>query len=62
MPIQVDNYSDKEVQSCLDYYIDRLWIQNPAGKNRVCHCVPKLSKALLLTAHCLSPLTEGKLR
>ena len=56
MPIQVDNYSDKEVQSCLDYYIDRLWIQNPAGKNRVAIVCPSCLRGLLLTAHCLSPL------
>ncbi|KAL3866571.1 hypothetical protein ACJMK2_043859 [Sinanodonta woodiana] len=31
IPIEVSNYSEKEVHSCLEYYIDRLWIQNPKG-------------------------------
>lgn len=28
VPIQVDNYSDLEFQRCIDYYLDRRWIQN----------------------------------
>ena len=31
IPIHVQEYSDKEANSCLDYYIDNQWIQNPAG-------------------------------
>lgn len=32
VPILVDNYSGKEINSCLDYYIDRRWIQSEQGK------------------------------
>ncbi|KAL5005477.1 hypothetical protein ScPMuIL_018933 [Solemya velum] len=32
IPVLVPEYSDKEVFSCLEYYIDRKWIQNPKGK------------------------------
>ncbi|XP_077867315.1 small ribosomal subunit protein mS29-like [Saccoglossus kowalevskii] len=32
LPIHVDKYSDKEAESCLDYYIDRLWLQHSAAK------------------------------
>lgn len=28
IPIQVTNYSEKEFQSCIDYYVNRRWIQN----------------------------------
>lgn len=28
IPIRVDNYSDKEYVSCINYYLDRKWIQN----------------------------------
>lgn len=31
IPIMVPEYSDKEIYSCLDYYKDRKWLQNPAG-------------------------------
>ncbi|KAI0229527.1 28S ribosomal protein S29, mitochondrial [Lamellibrachia satsuma] len=29
IPIYVPNYSEKEALSCLQYYIDRRWLQNP---------------------------------
>lgn len=32
IPIEVVNYSDDEIHSCYDYYVDRLWIQNEMGK------------------------------
>lgn len=28
VPIRVDNYSEKEYQSCIEYYLNRRWIQN----------------------------------
>lgn len=28
IPIRVDNYNEKEIQSCIDYYVNRKWIQN----------------------------------
>jgi small subunit ribosomal protein S29 len=28
VPICVREYGDKELESCLDYYIDRRWLQN----------------------------------
>jgi small subunit ribosomal protein S29 len=28
VPVRADPYSEKELQSCLSYYIDRLWLQN----------------------------------
>lgn len=31
VPIHIDNYTEKEVHSCLEYYLDRQWIQNTAG-------------------------------
>ncbi|ELT87608.1 hypothetical protein CAPTEDRAFT_179880 [Capitella teleta] len=31
IPVHVPDYSDKEANSCLDYYTDRKWIQHPAG-------------------------------
>lgn len=31
IPVGVDNYTEKEVLSCLSYYMDRRWIQNPRG-------------------------------
>ncbi|XP_013773297.1 28S ribosomal protein S29, mitochondrial-like isoform X1 [Limulus polyphemus] len=32
IPICVENYSRKEIESCLDYFIDRLWIQTEEGR------------------------------
>ena len=32
IPIEVPVYTDKEMESCLNYYIDRKWIQRPAAK------------------------------
>ena len=32
IPIHVPHYSDKEIHSCLNYYIENQWIQNPHGK------------------------------
>lgn len=29
--IHIPHYSDKEIRSCLDYYSERKWIQNPGG-------------------------------
>lgn len=34
IPIEVVNYSDDEIHSCFDYYVDRLWIQNEMAKTR----------------------------
>lgn len=31
LPVYVPEYSEKEIDSCLDYYIDRGFIQNPKG-------------------------------
>ena len=31
-PVHVPQYSDKEVHSCINYYIENKWIQNPHGK------------------------------
>lgn len=28
VPVRVDGYSDKEFQTCIDYYVNRRWIQN----------------------------------
>lgn len=28
VPIKVENYNEKEFQSCIDYYLNRRWIQN----------------------------------
>ncbi|XP_055842839.1 28S ribosomal protein S29, mitochondrial [Episyrphus balteatus] len=28
VPIRVDNFNEKEFKSCIDYYLDRRWIQN----------------------------------
>ncbi|XP_055910940.1 28S ribosomal protein S29, mitochondrial [Eupeodes corollae] len=28
VPIRVDNFNEKEFRSCIDYYLDRRWIQN----------------------------------
>jgi len=28
VPVCVRNYNEKEVENCLDYYIDRRWLQN----------------------------------
>lgn len=30
--MKVDKYNEKEMESCLDYYIDRQWIQRPQAK------------------------------
>uniref|UniRef100_A0A336LXC0 Small ribosomal subunit protein mS29 n=1 Tax=Culicoides sonorensis TaxID=179676 RepID=A0A336LXC0_CULSO len=30
VPIEVPTYDDKEFQNCIDYYLDRRWIQNTA--------------------------------
>ncbi|CAN8005531.1 unnamed protein product, partial [Ixodes hexagonus] len=32
VPVHVPGYSEKEIESCLDYYIDRRYIQNRRGK------------------------------
>ncbi|XP_067131890.1 small ribosomal subunit protein mS29 [Centruroides vittatus] len=32
VPILVENYTEKEIDSCLDYYVDRMWIQNENGR------------------------------
>lgn len=32
IPVHIPKYSDKEIHSCLDYYIDRLWLQHPLAK------------------------------
>nr|UUA79759.1 28S ribosomal protein S29 [Octopus vulgaris] len=32
IPVYVPEYNDKEILSCLDYYIDQLWLQNPKAK------------------------------
>ncbi|GAB1605926.1 28S ribosomal protein S29, mitochondrial-like, partial [Argonauta hians] len=32
IPVYVPEYTDKEAHSCLDYYIDQLWLQNPKAK------------------------------
>ncbi|XP_077989393.1 small ribosomal subunit protein mS29-like [Glandiceps talaboti] len=29
IPIHVDKYDDKEMESCLEYYIERRWLQHP---------------------------------
>ncbi|KAH8041079.1 hypothetical protein HPB51_013739 [Rhipicephalus microplus] len=31
IPVHVPKYSEKEIDSCLDYYLDRGYIQNPNG-------------------------------
>ncbi|XP_071793898.1 small ribosomal subunit protein mS29-like isoform X1 [Asterias amurensis] len=33
LPVFVDNYSDKEFESCLALYKEKRWLQNEAGKN-----------------------------
>ncbi|GIX92500.1 28S ribosomal protein S29, mitochondrial [Caerostris extrusa] len=33
IPIQIENYTDKEMHSVLEYYIDRLWIQSEQGRS-----------------------------
>lgn len=32
IPVHVSKYNDKEIHSCLEYYIDRLWLQHPLAK------------------------------
>lgn len=32
VPILVEQYSEKEIESAIDYYIDRLWINSEKGK------------------------------
>lgn len=32
VPVHVPKYSEKEMESCLDYYVDRAYIQNPKGR------------------------------
>ena len=32
IPIHIQNYSDKEAQSCLEYFIDRKWIMKQEGQ------------------------------
>jgi len=32
VPVQVNNYSDKEAYSCIEYFIDRKWIQNEVAQ------------------------------
>lgn len=32
VPMEIPKYSRKEIISCLDYYIDRNWLQNPLGR------------------------------
>ncbi|XP_071447228.1 small ribosomal subunit protein mS29 [Hetaerina americana] len=29
VPIQIEEYNHKEINSCIDYYIDRRWLQSP---------------------------------
>lgn len=31
VPVKVEKYSDREIHSVIDYYIDRNWLQNPLG-------------------------------
>ena len=31
VPVFVDNYNEKEMESCIEYYIHKKWIQNEAG-------------------------------
>ena len=31
VPVFVPQYSNKEVYSCIEYYIERMWIQRPKG-------------------------------
>ncbi|CAG0894192.1 unnamed protein product [Darwinula stevensoni] len=32
IPIHVGNYTEREFYSCVNYYTDRLWLQNPAAQ------------------------------
>lgn len=32
VPIEVGKYTEKELNSCLDYYLDRQWLQRPVSK------------------------------
>ncbi|XP_070541970.1 small ribosomal subunit protein mS29-like [Ptychodera flava] len=32
IPVHVDKYSEKEIESCLDYYSDRQWLQHPQAQ------------------------------
>lgn len=36
LPIEVPKYSNAELQSVMDYYIDRRWIQAPEGTYQNC--------------------------
>ena len=31
VPVFVDKYNEKEMESCIEYYIHKKWIQNEAG-------------------------------
>ena len=31
VPVHVPQYSEKEIHSCINYYIENKWIQNPHG-------------------------------
>lgn len=35
VPVLVDNYTEKEINNCIDYYIDRMWIQNKNGHTEI---------------------------
>ncbi|CAH1797028.1 unnamed protein product [Owenia fusiformis] len=55
VPIHVDDYNDKEVNSCIDYYVDKLWIQNPKalteeGRNQLIFLTNKNPRILERTA------------
>lgn len=32
VPIQIEEYNHKEINTCLEYYIDRRWLQSPKGR------------------------------
>ena len=32
VPVFVDNYNEKEMESCIEYYIHKKWIQNEQGR------------------------------
>lgn len=37
LPIEVEKYSEKELQSCLDYYKEKNWLQRPVSKTKEAH-------------------------
>lgn len=52
LPVQVPPYSNKEVYSCIEYYIERMWIQRPKawsdeGKQELIHLSNKNPRELM---------------